>query len=102
MDVCIRLSDGKSYSLELWYFDTIREIKRKIRKYLGVPILRQKLYDCNGRVLMDEHDTEFYKIINGTTLLLQITDPRRKTLDDDNEDDTMIQLRQQPRLKIVQ
>ncbi|XP_026384970.1 ubiquitin domain-containing protein 7SL RNA1-like [Papaver somniferum] len=87
MDVRIRFSDGKSFPLELWYFDTILEIKKKIRKYLGIPIFRQKLYDSNGRGLRDDRDTEFYNVIQGTTLLLQDINPGHKTRDSDNEDE---------------
>ncbi|XP_026458592.1 uncharacterized protein LOC113359128 [Papaver somniferum] len=87
MDVRIRFSDGKSYYLKLWYFDTILEIKKKIRKYLGIPIFRQKLYDRNSRGLRDDRDTEFYNIIQGTTLLLQVINPGNRTRDSDNEDE---------------
>ncbi|KAI3986618.1 hypothetical protein MKX01_014156 [Papaver californicum] len=70
MDV-IFASTGKVFAIGVGYFDTVLEMKEKIHKYEGIPISRQTLI-LNGHIMSDKHDTEFYQVLHGSCLHLQI------------------------------
>ncbi|KAI3890286.1 hypothetical protein MKW92_034842 [Papaver armeniacum] len=71
MDVIFETSIGKVFTIEVGYFDTVLEMKEKIHKYEGIPISRQTLI-LNGQIMSDKHDTEFYQVLEGSRLHLQI------------------------------
>ncbi|KAI3948773.1 hypothetical protein MKX01_022187 [Papaver californicum] len=71
MDVIFETSIGKVFTIEVGYFDTVLEMKEKIHKYEGIPISRQTLI-LNGQIMSDKHDTEFYQVLHGSRLHLQI------------------------------
>ncbi|WCJ25855.1 Ubiquitin-like superfamily protein [Euphorbia peplus] len=80
---------GKTFCIELGYFDTVLEIKEKIQKYHGIAVNSQTLI-FNGKVLEDERDIEYCEILHNSRIQLIVassenneTKPQIKTEDND-------------------
>lgn len=43
MDVIFETSEGRQFTIEVGFFDTVLEMKEKIQKYKGFPIAQQTL-----------------------------------------------------------
>ncbi|KAJ1386668.1 Ubiquitin-like domain superfamily [Sesbania bispinosa] len=55
MDVIFEIQRGKTFSIEVGFFDTVLEMKEKVQKYESIPISKQTLI-FNGQVLPDDGD----------------------------------------------
>ncbi|KAJ8470380.1 hypothetical protein OPV22_024723 [Ensete ventricosum] len=73
MDVFFETSNGKHFSIEIGFFDTVLEIKEKVQKYEGFPVSTQKLV-FNGQELEDDRDTEYYDILQNSRIHLALAD----------------------------
>lgn len=71
MDVIFEPQRGTPFSIEVGFFDTVKEIKEKIQKYRGIPISRQTLV-FKSQVLQDEHDVENCEILQNSHIQLFI------------------------------
>ncbi|XP_057962107.1 ubiquitin domain-containing protein 7SL RNA1-like [Malania oleifera] len=69
MDVIFEPTKGKSFSMEVGFFDTIGEIKEKIEKYEGIPAANQTLI-FNHQVLEDDRDVGFCEILENSRVNL--------------------------------
>ncbi|XP_008776096.1 polyubiquitin-like [Phoenix dactylifera] len=74
MDVIFETSRGRHFTIEIGFFDTVLEIKEKIHRYEGYPVSSQKLVFI-GEELIDDRDTEHYKILQGSRLKLIVAEP---------------------------
>ncbi|KAF6159171.1 hypothetical protein GIB67_032788 [Kingdonia uniflora] len=61
MEVIFEGTNGEKFELELWYYDTVLVMKKRIEKYHGIPVSKQTLV-FNNQVMEDERDTEFYGV----------------------------------------
>lgn len=73
MDVVFETKAGRTFTIEIGYFDTVLEIKEKIHKYTSIPVTSQTLV-FNGQPMSDHLDTEFYEILQGSRVNL-LLDP---------------------------
>ncbi|KAK9110564.1 hypothetical protein Sjap_018624 [Stephania japonica] len=73
MEVKLEAMQGEEFTIEIGYFDTVFEIKEKIEKYQGIPISAQTLI-FNGNAMIDERNTEFYKILHQSQMKLIVDD----------------------------
>ncbi|CAL0317931.1 unnamed protein product [Lupinus luteus] len=55
MDVIFEIQRGKSFCIEVGFFDNVLEMKEKIQKYHGIPTSKQTLI-FNGQVLPEDGD----------------------------------------------
>jgi ubiquitin C len=72
MDVTIYTRrDGKveEFTLQVWYFATVKEIKEAIGKRKEVPVASMQLF-LGGSELMDDKNTEDYSIVQGSRIRL--------------------------------
>ncbi|KAB2601036.1 polyubiquitin-like [Pyrus ussuriensis x Pyrus communis] len=83
MDVIFELQRGRSFTIEVGYFDTVLEIKEKVQKYQGIPISHQTLI-FNGRVLDDERNVEYCDIYNNSRVQLLIASEFDKPANNSN------------------
>ncbi|KAK9109550.1 hypothetical protein Sjap_017610 [Stephania japonica] len=74
MDVIIATVEGRQFTIEVDFFDTVMEMKEKINKYKNIPVYRQTLI-FEGQIMEDHRDTEFYKILQGAHIQLLIDPP---------------------------
>ncbi|CAN1160714.1 Ubiquitin domain-containing protein 7SL RNA1 [Linum perenne] len=74
MDVHIDTKRAPPFSIEIWYFDTVLDIKKKIHKSRGIPIQRQNLF-FNGQLLLDDRDTVHYHILQDSRIQLHVSPP---------------------------
>ncbi|MQM13251.1 hypothetical protein Taro_046176 [Colocasia esculenta] len=84
MDVIFETPEGSAYSIEVWFFSTVLEMKEKIHMYHGFLVTRQCLI-FNGHVIEDDHDTEYYGVLHGSRIHLFLdspTDPTASGADD--------------------
>ncbi|CAK7350989.1 unnamed protein product [Dovyalis caffra] len=72
MDVIFEPQKGRSFSIEVGFFDTVLEIKEKVEKYQGIPINKQTLV-FHGQVLQDEKDVEYCEILQNSHIQLLVT-----------------------------
>ncbi|KAK1304637.1 hypothetical protein QJS10_CPB11g01224 [Acorus calamus] len=80
MDVIFETRGGKQFTLEVWFFSTVLEMKEMIQKHHGFPVLKQRLV-FNGVVMSDERDTEYYSILQGSRIQLFVeSDPPMKSV----------------------
>ncbi|XP_027367586.1 ubiquitin domain-containing protein 7SL RNA1-like [Abrus precatorius] len=80
MDVIFELQRGRSFTIEIGFFDTIFEIKEKVQKYQGIPTSTQTLI-LNGQVLQDNDDVWKCEILHNTRINLQVSPDSDKTED---------------------
>ncbi|MQM13252.1 hypothetical protein Taro_046177 [Colocasia esculenta] len=78
MDVIFETLEGSAFSIEVWFFSTVLEMKEKIQKYHGFPVTRQRLV-FDGRVMEDERDTEYYGVLHGSRIRLFLDSPTDPT-----------------------
>ncbi|KAI4295848.1 hypothetical protein L6164_035848 [Bauhinia variegata] len=78
MDVFFDLQRGKSFSIEVGYFDTVMEIKEKIQKYQAIPVSKQTLI-FNGKVLQDDGDVDKCVILHNSHIQLVVASDSDKT-----------------------
>ncbi|XP_071726981.1 ubiquitin domain-containing protein 7SL RNA1-like [Rutidosis leptorrhynchoides] len=69
MDLYFDSDKGKSFAIEVGYFDTIKEIKEKVTKYQGIPVLDQIL-QFDGKILPDDLNIHTSEIVDGSHLKL--------------------------------
>ncbi|RDX96175.1 hypothetical protein CR513_21186, partial [Mucuna pruriens] len=80
MDIIFELQRGKSFTIEIGYYDTVLEMKEKVQKYHNIPVSKQTLI-LNGQVLQDSDDPWKIEIFHNTRLQLQLSPDK-----DDNKD----------------
>ncbi|OEL20326.1 hypothetical protein BAE44_0018655 [Dichanthelium oligosanthes] len=74
MDVTFATPRGREFSLEVWYFATVGEVKEAVRAREGVPVASQRLF-FDGRELDDDaRDAAGYGVLQGSRLLLLLPD----------------------------
>lgn len=73
MDVIFETPSGRQFTIEVWYFATVLEIKENIQKYQGIPVSKQTLV-FNGRVMADDRDTEYYNVFQSSRIRLNVED----------------------------
>ncbi|XP_050290835.1 ubiquitin-like protein-NEDD8-like protein RUB3 [Quercus robur] len=71
MDVIFEPQRGRSFSIEVGFFDTILEIKEKVKKYQGIPVSKQTII-FNGNVLKDDLNVEHTEILQNSHIQLMI------------------------------
>ncbi|XP_027078001.1 ubiquitin domain-containing protein 7SL RNA1-like [Coffea eugenioides] len=77
MDLIFQPTRGRSFSIEIGYFDTVLEIKEKIQKHQGIPISKQSLI-FNGDVLNDELNVHSSEILDRSCIQLVVaSDPEK-------------------------
>ncbi|KAK7846358.1 ubiquitin domain-containing protein 7SL RNA1 [Quercus suber] len=72
MDVIFEPQRGRPFSIEVGFFDTISEIKEKVKKYQGILVSKQTLI-FNGIVLKDDLNVEHTEILQNSHIQLMIT-----------------------------
>jgi len=91
MDVVFELQRGRSFSIEIGYFDTVQEIKEKIQKYQNIPVSQQTLI-LNGQFLQDNDDPWKVEILHNTSIQLQVSYDKDEKKDSVNTQLTQLQL----------
>ncbi|CAI9110456.1 OLC1v1010480C1 [Oldenlandia corymbosa var. corymbosa] len=77
MDVLFQPTNGRPFSIEVGYFDSVLEIKAKIQKDQGIPISKQTLI-FNGNVLNDELNVHSSDILDHSQISLIVApDPEK-------------------------
>ncbi|MQL75450.1 hypothetical protein Taro_007825 [Colocasia esculenta] len=76
MDVVFETPEGRAFSMEVWFFATVLEMKQKIHQHHGFPVSRQTLV-FDGRVMEDGRDTKHYGVLHGSRIHLFLDPPRR-------------------------
>ncbi|KAF1890108.1 hypothetical protein Lal_00025441 [Lupinus albus] len=71
MDVIFETQRGKSFSIEVGFFDSVLEMKEKIQKYHGIPTSKQTLI-FNGQVLPDDGDIWKCEIFHNSHIQLLV------------------------------
>ena len=70
MDVTFETVCGRRFTVEVWFFATVRDLKEAVQRREGVPAALQRLF-LDGRELADDAKyTEHYGVLQGTRLLL--------------------------------
>jgi ubiquitin C len=73
MEVTFETTQGRRFTVEIWYFSTVRTIKELILKQEDIPVESQRLF-FHGKELHDDHDTEQYSILEGSHVLIVLPD----------------------------
>lgn len=71
MDVLFYTPGGRSFSIEVYFFDTVLDIKEKIQTYQNIPISKQALI-FNAQLLQDDGDIWTYEIFKNSHIELII------------------------------
>ncbi|XP_062230158.1 polyubiquitin-like [Phragmites australis] len=69
MDVTFETPGGLQFTVEVWYFATVREMKEAVCRREGIPVASQRLF-FDGRELDDGRDATYYSILQGSRVLL--------------------------------
>ncbi|KAG7553155.1 Ubiquitin-like domain superfamily [Arabidopsis thaliana x Arabidopsis arenosa] len=72
MKVFFEIQGGSSFEIEVYYKDTVLEMKKKIEKSQRVSVSKQTLI-FDGTVLQDDLDIEQYKIVHESRLQLFVS-----------------------------
>ncbi|KAM3297521.1 hypothetical protein ACQJBY_039432 [Aegilops geniculata] len=71
MDVTFEARNG-SFTLEVWYFATVKQMKEMIyKRYRHFPVRAQRLV-FQGKELEDDRNTEHYGIVQGSRIRLDL------------------------------
>uniref|UniRef100_A0A0E0MLB1 Ubiquitin-like domain-containing protein n=1 Tax=Oryza punctata TaxID=4537 RepID=A0A0E0MLB1_ORYPU len=69
MDVTFETAAGRRFTVEIWFFSTVRRIKEYVERQEGIAAESQRLFFA-GAEMDDNGDTERYSILQGSTVLL--------------------------------
>ncbi|KAL1214632.1 Ubiquitin domain-containing protein 7SL RNA1 [Cardamine amara subsp. amara] len=72
MDVFFMTQRGSSFSIEVGYWDTVLEIKKKIEKYQRIPVSKQTLF-FQGNILQDHLDIEQCKFLHKSRVTVLVS-----------------------------
>ncbi|CAE6137335.1 unnamed protein product [Arabidopsis arenosa] len=89
MDVYFETQKGTKFCIELGYWDTVLEIKKKIEKYQRISVPRQTLF-FRGKVLEDDLVIEQCKILQNSQILFFVSP------DPNDSNDQVLQTEEQP------
>ncbi|XP_040385610.1 uncharacterized protein LOC102706902 [Oryza brachyantha] len=71
MDVTFQTAAGRRFTVEIWFFSTVRRIKEYVLRQEGISVESQRLFLAGAEAeLDDDGDTERYSIVQGSTVLL--------------------------------
>ncbi|CAE6139286.1 unnamed protein product [Arabidopsis arenosa] len=70
--VFFEIQSGSSFDIEVYYKDTVLEMKEKIEKFQRISVSKQSLI-FDGTVLRDDLDIEQFKIVHGSRLQLFVS-----------------------------
>uniref|UniRef100_M8D4Q7 Uncharacterized protein n=1 Tax=Aegilops tauschii TaxID=37682 RepID=M8D4Q7_AEGTA len=73
MEVTFETTQGRRFTVEIWYLSTVRRIKEYILKQEGIPVESQRLF-FHGQELEDDRDTQHYPIVEGSHVLIVLPD----------------------------
>ncbi|KAM3279406.1 hypothetical protein ACQJBY_046638 [Aegilops geniculata] len=73
MEVTFETTQGRRFTVEIWYLSTVRRIKEYILKQEGIPVESQRLF-FQGQELEDDRDTQHYPIVEGSHVLIVLPD----------------------------
>uniref|UniRef100_A0A0D9XYF4 Ubiquitin-like domain-containing protein n=1 Tax=Leersia perrieri TaxID=77586 RepID=A0A0D9XYF4_9ORYZ len=76
MDVTFETASGRRFTVEIWYFSTVRRIKEYVLRQVGFPVESQRLFFAGAELDDDDLDTEHYSILHGSTLRLLLPDDK--------------------------
>lgn len=78
MEVTFATPGGREFTLEVWYFATVREMKEAVHVREGIPVASQRFFlagqEDDGLELDDARDTAHYGIVQGSRVLLLLRD----------------------------
>jgi hypothetical protein len=74
MDVTFATPRGREFTLEVWYFATVREVKEAVRAREGVPVGSQRLFLAGRELDDDARDAAHYGVLQGSRVLLLLPD----------------------------
>ncbi|KAF7061875.1 hypothetical protein CFC21_068533 [Triticum aestivum] len=73
MEVTFETTQGRRFTVEIWYLSTVRRIKEYILRQEGIPVESQRLF-FQGQELQDDRDTQHYPIVEGSHVLIVLPD----------------------------
>ncbi|KAG0515708.1 hypothetical protein BDA96_10G301700 [Sorghum bicolor] len=84
MDVTFATPGGREFTVEVWYFATVREMKEAVHAREGIPVASQRLFlagregkaaeEDDQQELDDARDTAHYGIVEGSRVVLVLPD----------------------------
>jgi ubiquitin C len=80
MDVTFATPGGREFTVEVWYFATVREMKEAVHASEGIPVASQRLFlagregEEDDQELDDARDTAHYGIVQGSRVVLVLPD----------------------------
>ncbi|KAF8658743.1 hypothetical protein HU200_059228 [Digitaria exilis] len=74
MDVTFATARGREFTVEVWYFATVREVKEAVEKAEGVPADSQRLFLAGRELDDDAREAYHYGVLQGSRLLLLLPD----------------------------
>ncbi|KAK7275643.1 hypothetical protein RIF29_16763 [Crotalaria pallida] len=83
MDVIFEIQRGKSFCVEIGFFDTVQEMKEKIQKYHGIPTSKQTLI-FNGQVLPEDGDIWKCEIFHNSRIQLHVAPDHLNNINNNN------------------
>ncbi|KAL6282115.1 hypothetical protein ACE6H2_013044 [Prunus campanulata] len=90
MDVIFEPQRGRSFTIEVGYFDTVLEIKEKVQKYQGISVPHQTLV-FNGQVLEDDKDVAYCEILNNSHIQLIVASESEKPTTTNNNNNVKVE-----------
>ncbi|XP_037438656.1 polyubiquitin-B-like [Triticum dicoccoides] len=81
MEVTFETTQGRRFTVEIWYLSTVRRIKEYILKQEGIPVESQRLF-FHGQELEDDRDTQHYPIVEGSHVSVFL---EKAEMEDDKE-----------------
>ena len=69
MDLLFQTPEGRVFSIEVWFFATVLEMKEAIQKLHGFPVSRQR-FVFENQVMENEKNTEHYGLLQGSKVHL--------------------------------
>ncbi|KAL6873746.1 hypothetical protein ACP4OV_013828 [Aristida adscensionis] len=70
MDVTFETARGRRFTVEVWYFATVREVKEAIHRREGIPVASQRLFLAGRELDDDARAAADYSVLQGSRLLL--------------------------------
>ncbi|XP_037431644.1 polyubiquitin-B-like [Triticum dicoccoides] len=81
MEVTLETTQGRRFTVEIWYLSTVRRIKEYILRQEGIPVESQRLF-FQGQELQDDRDTQHYPIVEGSHVSVFL---EKAEMEDDKE-----------------
>uniref|UniRef100_J3NCL0 Ubiquitin-like domain-containing protein n=1 Tax=Oryza brachyantha TaxID=4533 RepID=J3NCL0_ORYBR len=70
MEVTFERTKQQAFTLEIWYFSTVRQVKELVMQKTDIPVESQRLFLRGKELVDDDKGVQDYSVVEGSRILV--------------------------------